>query len=53
MGLGTKRPLCISWVTALAGCLGIEITSLGPLQSSTAWRRARILAFVVVCVPKT
>jgi hypothetical protein len=45
-GFGTKRPLCISWVTALAGCLGIEITSLGPLQSSTPWRRARILAFV-------
>jgi hypothetical protein len=31
---GTMRPWCISWVTAV-GCFGIELTSLGPLQSST------------------
>jgi hypothetical protein len=34
-GFGTMRPWRISWVTTSAGCLGIELISLGPLQSST------------------
>jgi hypothetical protein len=35
----------ISWVTALARCFGIELTSIGPLQSSTGYWSARRLAF--------
>jgi hypothetical protein len=44
-GFGTMRPRCISWVTALAGCLGSELTFIGPLQSSTGYWPARRLAF--------
>jgi hypothetical protein len=44
VGFGTKQPSWISWVTALAG---IELTILGPLQSSTPGRCARSLAFAV------
>jgi hypothetical protein len=43
-GFGTKQPSRISWVTAPAG---IELTILGPLQSSTPWRCARFLAFAM------
>jgi hypothetical protein len=39
------QPSCITWVTALARCFGIELTSLGPLQSSTGYWPVRRLAF--------
>jgi hypothetical protein len=44
-GFGTMQPACISWLTACR--LGIELTSLGPLQSSTTRLAERTVAFAM------